>query len=566
LTRLSFAFLTLGLVAGCGGSPPPAPATGGEPASRPSAGPQLLTEITGELGLPEPQPWPDGTFFVPEIMGPGLALFDHDGDGDLDLLQARVPRPGERGTTSPNRLYEQLDDGSFRDSTEQTGLGDTGFGQAIATGDIDNDGDTDVYVANFGHDALYENNGAGGFREVTTPSGIAGEHWSTAATFCDYDRDDDLDLFVVHYLRIDYAGGCRTDSGVDDYCGPGSFDGQADTLYRNDGEGRFTDVTETAGIRSVEGGRRAKGLGVVCLDLTGDGRPDIYVANDGEANQFWVGRPDGSFVDEAIMRGVAINRHGRPEASMGLTVGDVDGDGQLDLLSTHLAGENNTLYMGGGTLFRDQTAESGMVGDDRGLTGFGCGFFDLELDGDLDLAVVNGDVRIDSDQASEIFWNRYSEPNLLFRNDGTGRFANVSDRTGSFASTVETTRGLAFGDLDGDGDLDFVTSNVDNTLRAYRNDAPPPGTHWLIVRALTGRRDALSAVVTVTAGARAFVAPVLANASYQSASDPRAHFGLGSADTVEHVDVLWPDGSRERFTVDGVDREIVLRRGTGTEP
>jgi hypothetical protein len=266
------------------------------------------------------------------------------------------------------------------------------------------------------------------------------------------------------------------------------------------------------------------------------------------------------------MRGVAINRHGRPEASMGLAVGDVDRDGRLDLLSTHLTGENNTLYFGGRTLFSDRTAESGMSADDRGLTGFGCAFLDLEHDGDLDVAVVNGDVRIDSGQVAEAFWQRYSEPNLLFANDGSGGFSNVSDRAGDFGRLVETTRGLALGDLDDDGDLDLVTSNVDNSVRVYRNDAPPAGHHWLIVRAVRGRRDALGALVTVAAGDVRLVRPVLANASYQSASDPRAHFGLGTLDRVDHVLVRWPEGDEERFEVDGVDRMVVLVRGAGDAP
>jgi hypothetical protein len=550
--RIAVVALVLALPACRGGSPP-----------RPTPGDPLLVEITAEVGL-EPGPaWPDGTYFLPEITGPGIALVDFDGDGDLDLLQARMPPPGQPRAAAPNRFLRRNADGVFVDVTEQSGLGDPGFGQGIAVGDVDNDGDPDVYFANFGRDAFYRNQGDGTFTDETALAGIADERWSSAATFCDYDRDGDLDLYVVHYLNIDYGRGCRSSSGIEDYCGPGSFDGQADTLYRNDGKGIFTDVTDPAGIRATKGGKLAKGLGVVCLDLTGDGWPDIYVANDGEANQLWVGRPDGSFTDEAIMRGLAVNRHGKPEASMGLAVGDVDRDGHLDLLSTHLAAENNTLYLGGRILFRDRTVESGMTGHDLSLTGFGCALFDLEHDGDLDLAVVNGRVGLDEPRPSDPFWLRYAEPNLLFRNDGTGRFVDASGEAGRFASTIEVSRGLALGDLDGDGDLDLVVSHVDNSLRVYRNEAPPAGAHWLSVRALTGPRDALGSRVTLVLGQRRLVGPILFNSSYQSASDPRAHFGLGTTDTVDYLEVVWPDGQRERFPVPEVDRAIEVHQGSG---
>jgi len=553
-----FVLLTCWALGACQQDSSPSP-TGG--------GPSLLIEITAELGLQQAaQPWPDGTFFIPEITGAGVALFDYDNDGDLDLLQARVPPPGKPQEPAPNRMYRQDSAGGFVDVTAESGLGDTGYGQGIAIGDVDNDGDQDVYFANYGRDSFYRNAGAGVFTEETAAAGFAGEHWSSSATFCDYDRDGYLDLYVVHYLRVDYGGACRTNSGARDYCGPGSFDGQPDTLYRNNGDGTFTDVTDAAGIRTTRGGKRAKGLGVVCLDLTGDGWPDIYVANDGEANQFWVGNGDATFTDQSVMRGIAVNRHGKPEASMGLVVGDVNRDGYLDLLSTHLAAENNTLYLGGEVLFRDRTVDSGMSEHDLGYTGFGCGLFDLEHDGDLDLAVANGNVALEGPPPAGGFWKRYAQQNLLFRNDGTGRFVNSSAAGGRFTSTVEVSRGLALGDLDGDGDLDLVVSNIGNSLRVYRNDAPAPGSHWLLVRALTGSRDALGARVTVVTGERRLTAAVLPNASYQSAGDPRVHFGLGPVDAVDHVEVLWPDGRRERFAVPAIDRQIELRQGSGEQP
>jgi len=524
-------------------------------------------EITAEVGLPaEPAPWPAGSYFLPEIMGPGVALLDADGDGDLDIVQPRVPPPGDDALPTP-RLLLRGDDGRFVDAGAGSGLDGPAFGQGVAVGDVDGDGDPDLYFANYGRDVLYLNDGAGRFQEATDAAGLADERWSSAATFCDYDGDGDLDLYVVHYLELDYTRACRAPSGIAEYCGPQLFAGVPDTLWRNEGGGRFRDVTDAAGLRLPDGGRRAKGLGAVCLDLTGDGRADIYVANDGEANQLWTAQGDGTFRDRATIAGVAVNRYGEAEASMGIAVGDVNGDLRPDLLLTHLSLEHDTLYLAApGGLFDERSAESGIGALDLPFTGFGCALFDLEHDGDLDLVVVQGRVRRADGvtAAAADFWGDYAEPNLLLAGDGAGRFTDLGERGGAWTSRTEVSRGLALGDLDGDGDLDLVTSNADNTLRVFRNDAAPEGSHWLQVRALQGASDAIGATVTLTADGRERLATILPGQSYQSSGEPVAHFGLGPAQRIEALEVRWPDGTREAFVPPAPDRRVVLRRGEGT--
>ncbi len=530
----------------------------------------LLRDITSEAGLPvADRDWPDGVYQTPEIMQGGVGLFDADGDGDLDLLHVRVPPPGAAEQTISNRMYRQEPDGHFADVTEEAGLQEPGYGQGLAVGDTDNDGDLEVYVTNYGPDAFYLNAGDGRFTNAAREAGFRGDAWSTSAAFCDYDGDGFQDLYVAHYLRYDPGKRCTAPGGRREYCGPLSFTGAPDTLYHNEGDGTFSDRTREAGIVLPQEGARGMGLGVVWTDLTQDGRPDIFVANDAQANQLWVNRGDGTFADEAVARGVAFDRSGRPEANMGIAVGDGNLDGFLDLLVTHLWQENNRLYAGtNGPLFRDFTVESRLSRYDLERTGFGCAFIDLDHDSDLDLAVVNGGVkrRPRLPGAPEGFWGDYAEPNELFENDGSGVFTLVDGKAGRFAAEVDVSRGLACGDIDSDGDLDLVVSNVDNSLRLYRNDAPAEGSHWLLVRALTRGRDALGAQLWLHAGGRQFRGLALAGSSYCSSNDPRAHFGLGSLATVDGIDVLWPDGQRESFPGCEADREITLRQGEGRSP
>lgn len=557
--------LSVTSVSGCGdGSVTQAPA----PPPESDAPPPLFTDITRSSGLPEPPAdWPDGTWFMPEIMGPGVGLLDFDGDGDLDIIGLATPPPGHPEEPAPNRLWRQEPDGRFVEIGSATGLGDPGFAQGVAAGDVDNDGDVDVYFANYGPDAFYLNDGDGTFTRATARAGFTGDLWSSSAVFCDYDLDGYSDLYVTHYLRFHPGTVCPDASGRRDYCGPKTFPGEPDTLYRNNGNGTFSDVTTRAGLVLPSAGAAAKGLGVVCADLTGDGFPDFFVANDGEPTQLWVNRGDGTFADEAFMRAVAVNRAGRAEAGMGIAIGDVTGDGRLDLYVTHLLDENNTLYAGGPEgMFADLTADSRLGLYDLPFTGFGTAFLDFDLDGDLDIAVVNGRVyrgRLLEGASGGEFWSRYAEPNQLFENDGTGRFTDISERSSVFAGTIEVGRGLAAGDIDGDGDVDLVLSNADNSIRLLRNDAPADGRHWLVVRAMEGARDSAGAVITAVAGNARIVHLATAAGSYMSTGDPRAHFGLDRADRYEAIEVIWPGGMRERFEGGAADRLVTVRKGTG---
>ena len=535
----------------------------------------LFVEASDRLSLRSEAPWPNGTYLTTEITPGGVALFDYDSDGDLDIYQVRHQRPNaefpDLADPAPNLLYEQQADGTFVDVTDGTGIGDPGYGHGAAVGDIDDDGDLDLYVTNYGPDRLYRNEGDGSFTDVTGAVGIAGDGWNSSAAFLDYDGDGDLDLYVARFAEFDPGRRCanpaeeRQPTGElsQEYCGPDIFPGIPDRLFQNDGTGRFVDISERAGLS-----RAARGWGVVTADLTGDGLIDIYVANDGEPNLLWVNRGDGTFRDEALERGVALSGAGQTEAGMGVATGDVDGDGRLDLFMTHLYGQTNTLYASeNGGWFRDGSATSGLGAVSIQLTGWGCGFLDFDHDGDLDVALVNGRVFrgvVMPGASGNAFWQPYAEPNLVFENVGDGRYEHASRRSGTFSAHVENTRGLAFGDLDEDGDIDLVTNNLDNTLRVFYNVAAKHDRHWLTVRPMVGSRDAYGSVVTLHLGQKRVSRLAHPTYSYLSSNDPRAHFGLGPAVSVDEVQVRWPDGQSERFSVDGVDQVVVLTKGDGT--
>ena len=529
--------------------------------------PDLFVEITDAVGLDfVHDAGASGRYLHPEIMAPGCAFLDYDGDGDLDiyLVQAGRAVTETSGAGAPNRLYRQEADGRFVDVTAASGLGDTGYGMGVAVGDIDNDGLPDVFVTNFGPDRLYRNEGNGHFRDITSGSGITGDHWSASATFCDVDADGLLDLYVTHYVAYDAKRVCRGLDGKPDYCSPQVFPGVSDSLYRNLGNGKFEDISVASRIGSVA----MPGLGVVCADWNDDGRVDFFVANDGQANQLWINDGKGKFTEDAFFQGLALNSFGRAEAGMGLAVGDVDADGDLDLFLTHLRDETNTLYLNQGEAgFVDASAGAGLGAPSLRMTGFGTAFFDLEHDGDVDLVVVNGRVGRFAPLPGATLgpvWSPFGEPNVILLNDGGGRFLDVSSRAGSFSSRVEISRGLAVGDVDGDGDLDLLVAQTQGKARLFRNDAPKVG-HWLQVRAMEPslRRDAYGATVVVLSGGRRYVRVIQPGYSYQSSNDPRVHFGLPGTGEIEEISVRWPDGSWERFAGGKPDRSRVLRRGEG---
>ncbi len=544
---------------GCGRDD--APPTGPAP-TRP-----WFVDVAGELGVDfVHRTGARGDCHFPEVMAGGVALFDADGDGDLDLYftSGHSGLPGALRAAQPGHRFYRNDGDRFVDATDRAGLREEGYGMGVAAGDADGDGDVDLYVCNVGPDRLYRNRGDGTFEDATAEARIEVDGWSSSAAFLDADADGDLDVFVARYVRADGSQRCSDPSGRRDYCNPLSYPPEHDVLLRNRGDGTFEDATGPAGLAAVPA---CAGLGVVCADLDGDGWQDVYVANDSYPNHCWINRGDGTFGEDALTLGGAYNSYGKSEAGMGVVAADLDADGALDLFLTHLRGETNTLYrnLGRSGGFRDQTTVAGLGASSVRYTGFGVAAFDLDLDGDLDLALANGRVTrqdpLPGARGGDT-WGGYAEPNLLYRNLGAGRFELLEGPEAAVFATVEVSRGLAAGDLDGDGDIDLVVVTADGPARVLRNDAPREG-RWLTVRALDGARDALGARVAVEVDGTPCVRTVTTSGSYQSSSSPLAHFGLGRGAAPTRVDVRWADGAEEAFDLPGVERLVVVRRGEG---
>jgi hypothetical protein len=513
-----------------------------------------------------------GDFYFIEVVGSGTALVDYDRDGDLDVYLVQGQTLGAAGIVADEPLRDRLfrnelvESGRLRfvDATDESGIRSTGYGMGVAAGDYDGDGWIDLYVTNFGPNLLLRNRGDGTFVDVTERAGVNDDRWSTSAAFYDYDRDGHLDLFVTSY--VDFAlhrnKECYSVTSARDYCGPRSYKPIPDRLYHNRGDGTFEDVTAVAGIAAAYGA----GLGVVFSDLTGDGEADIYVANDGYANQFWVNQGDGTFVDDALIAGCAVNEDGEAEAGMGVDAGDFDGDGDDDLFMTHLTDETNTLYRNDGTgLFDDVTIETSLSTPSTSYTGFGTAWFDYDNDGLLDLFVTNGEVKTIMELARRNDPYPLHQPDQLFRNLGGGRFEETTRHAGAAFAVSDVGRGAAFGDIDNDGDTDVVVANNNGQAHLLVNQV---GTrhHWLGLRATgpDGVADRIGTrVEVVRADGSSVWRTVRTAASYCSSSDPRVLLGLGAAAEVGAVRAHWTDGTVEEWTGVAVDAYTTLRKGSG---
>jgi hypothetical protein len=499
----------------------------------------VFTDVTDEAGIRFKHSY--GDFDLSNIVegtGAGAMFFDYDGDGHLDIYflngcwhrDVSDNRGRRLRGKLANALYRNNGDGTFTDVTAAAGVGHKGYGVGCSAADYDGDGDLDLYVLNYGPNVFYRNEGNGTFTDVTDAAGLAGNHWSLSAPWFDYDGDGDLDVYVANYLEYD-KGKFRSFYAAQNYPGPLSYAGQPDRLYRNNGDGTFTDVADEAGVHNPDG----RAMSATVADLDNDGRLDLYVTNDAMANYYYENR-GGRFENRALVVGLAFGEGGQGVSSMGPAVGDVDRDGRLDIYIPDMG--YSCLLMNRGGYFEDRTARSRMAVVCGQYTGWGGILFDYDNDGYLDVFCANGNAH-----------HEYSEEDVLLRNDGTGVFEDVAKRSGDYFSRKYVGRGATFGDVDNDGDLDLLVVNLNDRARLLRNDGGNR-RNWLTVAALRpgGKATAVGARVTVTVGDLVQIRDVIPTTGYLSQADPRAHFGLGGAAKADRVEVRWPDGRIQRMT------------------
>jgi enediyne biosynthesis protein E4 len=524
-----------------------------------------------------------GAYYYPEMIGSGVALFDYDNDGDLDIffVQGAMLGPNKevgQALFRPQlplrgRLYRndsiRHSDGScalkFTDVTEESGIYARGYGMGVAAADFNNDGWVDLYITNYGHNQMWRNNGDGTFTDVTNESGTDVPGWSSSAAFVDYDRDGWLDLFVCNYVDFRFTNQrkCLSAGGSEDYCGPLSFDPLPNRLFRNRRDGTFEDVTAHSKI----GNEFYGALGVVCADFNSDGWIDIYVANDLRPNLLWINQHDGTFKNEALTSGCALNQDGYPQSSMGLDAGDILARGFEDLVVTNLSGEYADLYLNNGKgWFDDMSYASGLASATRRFTGFGVGLLDYNNDGLLDLLIVNGAIKSIEEEASRGNSFPYAQSNLLLRNTGKGHFEDVSDHAGVAFSVRNVGRGLALGDIDNDGDIDAVIVNNSGPARLLINNVGHRNP-WIGFRMVGEKclRDMLGTRVAVfRRNAPTLWRRVHTDGSYCSSNDPRVLFGLGDSSEVTKVQAHWTGGRVEEWTGLPLGKYTTLCEGSGT--
>jgi hypothetical protein len=498
--------------------------------------------------------------YVIEAMSCGVAFLDYDNDGWMDLLVPTGSRFGDPPADASNRLYKNNRDGTFTDVTEKAGLFRTGYANGVTVGDYNNDGFEDLFITYWGQNVLYRNNGDGTFTDVTKEAGLlnAESRFGSGCCFLDYDRDGRLDLFVANYLAFDMdavprAGASKScnDEGV--FCGPRGLPYGRHSLYRNNGDGTFTDVTEAAGIGKVDGGY---GLTAVAADFDNDGWPDIYVACDSTPSLLFHNNHNGTFTERALENGVALSEDGMVQAGMGVGIGDLRGTGSLDVIKTHFANDTPALYMNDGKGdFRDATLRAGLGVETRFVT-WGVVVTDLDNDGRPDIFCVTGGIY------PEVRDN-YLTPRVVFRNLGGGKFEELMDVAGPGVEALHSSRGCAFGDFDNDGDVDLLIINHNECPSLLRNDVRGEN-HWMKVKLMGVRsnRSAIGGRVTLRHGDTVQAQEVLSQSSYLSVNDSRLHFGLGPAASAD-IEVRWPLGLVERFSGVAADQLITIREGSG---
>jgi len=508
--------------------------------------------------------------YILETTGGGAAIVDYDDDGWPDVLLVNGARlASDKGeAVSVSHLYRNNHDGTFADVTRTAGLSATGWGQAVCAGDYDNDGHVDLFMTYYGQQVLYRNNGDGTFADVTRTSGLsqAKPRWNTGCAFLDFNRDGRLDLFVSAY--VDYGDAMRFAPGSRDncfwkghgvMCGPHGLSGSSNTLYRANPDGTFTDVSERARLLTA---RPAFGLTPLVLDADNDGWPDIYVANDSTASLLFHNNHDGTFKEIGLSAGVALNADGRAQAGMGVSAGDYNRDGWLDIIKTNFDDDTPSLYrnLGGGT-FEDATAAGGL-GVNTSYLGWGAGFIDVDLDSWPDIFMVNGHVYPEADRIGGRYG--YAQQKLLYRNLGNGRFEDVSSRAGAAVLEKKAARGAAFGDLFNTGRQDIVVNNMNDAPSLLHDCAAPPG-HSVVVQLIGTRsnRSAIGARVTASVAGRRLIDEVRSGGSFCSQNDLRLHFGLGARTRVDRLEVAWPSGAADAIAAIDADQIVVIREGVG---
>lgn len=522
-----------------------------------------FTDITTQAGITFKHVASPEKKYIVESMSGGVAMFDYDNDGRLDLFLVNslsVDLVKSKGKTK-SQLYHNDGNGKFTEVGEKAGVSDVGWGMGVAVGDYNNDGFEDLYVTCLGPDHLFKNNGNGTFTDVTAKAGVSDPRWSTGASFFDYDHDGYLDLFVSNYVDFDInhlpefgQGQTCTYKSIPVQCGPRGLKGAGDSLFHNNGDGTFTEVSKKAGVSDPEG---FYGLGVLTGDFDGDGWVDLFVANDSTPNFHYRNNGDGTFKEIGFTAGTAVNENGSEQGSMGVTAGDYDHDGRLDIFITNFADEYNTLYHNDASnSFTDVSYAAKLAAVSLPHVGWGTKFFDYDNDGWVDLLVVNGHVYPQLPN--------YRQPRLLHRNNRDGTFTEIASEFGSIFTELHASRGVAFGDIDNDGDVDLLISDLDGPPQLLRNDGGNANNSILIKTVgVKSNRDGIGARVKVVAGDLTQIDEVRSGDSYLSQSDLRLHFGLEKRTKIDLIEVRWPSGVVDKITNVGVNRILTIKEGQG---